>query len=551
MTGVSSGALIVDFASFDEVTDGLVLINNFPYDGQVDVPSTDIYGSHPIALSLMTVNGETIDESRIIIHVETVLGRDLVWDGSAFHSNWLAHSSVELFESNETQGFDEARFRLHFMQGFASLEWVKVYVEARTDLETLITDYTFQIEDLTAPEIELAYTQTLPKVVIQFNEDLDMAAMTNVRDISGNLTIVPRNGLTPARIIAASPVFLESDVGLFLGIIGADVGLNNDIFQVTDFISTRELYFDGAYVSDEVLSSDTLVTLSGYRILGVPDAALQTAYYDPVVASAEYLAPNKVLLHLDMELTAEYPYYIETYGVADLKGNTNNGKKFYFTSEGCGPKSGERWKVEEMLPDYNFSIDQSGDFTRLVSIIQEVYTLLVCDVDTFSEAIDFERADESRLDLLLAHYGNPFSFATSLSANQKRKLLSILVDTYKRGGVENAMESLAALILGFEVDVRPYNNPEDTWRIGEDELGIDTILGPGEQRLLYSFEIEIFVEPTDIQLARLLEIIYYMKPAHTHLIRIITPEYYRLPSINTTGTLDFGDPGMSGWIAAI
>ena len=55
------------------------------------------------------------------------------------------------------------------------------------------------------------------------------------------------------------------------------------------------------------------------------------------------------------------------------------------------------------------------------------------------------------------------------------------------------------------------------------ELGVDTTLGPGEQSLLYSFEVVSGVALSDTQRDQITRIANYMKPGHTHLLQIVEP----------------------------
>jgi hypothetical protein len=134
--------------------------------------------------------------------------------------------------------------------------------------------------------------------------------------------------------------------------------------------------------------------------------------------------------------------------------------------------------------------------------------------------------DSSNLDALLLHLGNPFSFATSLSDDEKRRLASILVEGYKKKGTETGLEGIINYVLGITVDIQPSRDVSGQWTLGVGQLGDDTVLGPGTSYLLYSFDVEVTAPITGLtaqQRLWLIEMVNWGKPSHTHFSRLIEP----------------------------
>jgi phage tail-like protein len=152
-----------------------------------------------------------------------------------------------------------------------------------------------------------------------------------------------------------------------------------------------------------------------------------------------------------------------------------------------------------------------------------VVDLLLCDVDRWTDIIDVDVAEERYLDQMLIGLGNPFSFAAELDADDKRRLIRVLVGIYQLKGTARGIIDAIRFFLGIEVEIVTYLGDPDIWVMGEDELGVGTFLGPGDQRARFSFEIISPVGLTDEQRERIRAIVDLMKPGHTHLIRIVEP----------------------------
>lgn len=391
--------------------------------------------------------------------------------------------------------------------------------------------YSFTIEDLTKPELLSAKTRGLTQVRVKFNEDVIQGTglpgdALAIKNIGAGISILPASGPNPARLIASRDVFLATDVGLYLGVAGADNALNNDIFEIASFISPREVEITPTDVIEEALPEGAIVTVCPYRVDGVPDASRVNPYFNPVVVGIESVAADEVELTLHTEITQKRLYGLFCVGVEDLKGNAMVKQSVEFTTEACNVPQ-ERIDAEfdyvSFMPEENLEQDKTRDLERFLRVLDEPMQLLFCDIDNFPTILDVDLIAEENLDALLDHLGAPFSFTRNLPAQDKRRLAGILVQAYKRKGVEVAIEAFVNFVLGVEIDVRPYLAFGDEWVLGESELGVDTILGVGTLFLRYSFEVEAFSDLTEVKRRQLIEIVQYMKTSHTHFVRLIEP----------------------------
>ncbi len=127
-----------------------------------------------------------------------------------------------------------------------------------------------------------------------------------------------------------------------------------------------------------------------------------------------------------------------------------------------------------MVPMKNRQEDATRDLERFSNCIQEVLSLLLNDVDRFTEQFDPDTATEDQIDAMLYDMGNPFDLAElMLTPNDRRKLLRFLVDIYKLKGTASGVEGTVWFLLGEQVEVVEY--AAEGWILGEDELGNGSI----------------------------------------------------------------------------
>lgn len=263
------------------------------------------------------------------------------------------------------------------------------------------------------------------------------------------------------------------------------------------------------------------------------------------VAVVEPSDPTSVDVTVDIEMSFDAPYRVIVVNVTDLFGNEvaapyNSAE---YTSLEAPFPAGRRFRLIEFVPNMNRLEDETGEMELWILIKQDVVDLLLCTIDEWLDILDPDVAPERFLDAMLADLGNPFFFV-DLTENDKRRLLRILVDIYKAKGTKQGIIDVVRFFTGLTITIEIYNGlgfelahadnptldgqnppsgPGDELSAPGTEAPGAGELGPGERRLLYSFEVHSAIVLTDEQRDRITDIVELMKPAHTHLIRIVEP----------------------------
>lgn len=132
----------------------------------------------------------------------------------------------------------------------------------------------------------------------------------------------------------------------------------------------------------------------------------------------------------------------------------------------------DHWTM--MIPLKNRQEDSTRDLERFSNCIAEVLGLLLSDIDRFTDQFDPDLASDENIDAMLYDMGNPFTWPELvLTADEKRKLLRVLIEIYKLKGTKIGIESTIQFILGYDVTVVPY--ALEGWVLGIDELGSGSI----------------------------------------------------------------------------
>lgn len=242
----------------------------------------------------------------------------------------------------------------------------------------------------------------------------------------------------------------------------------------------------------------------------------------PAVVEVEQEAADTFVLTFPEELSFGRRYLMQAFDVDDLAGNRMVEGEAEFVAALCPNSPGDRvFELITFLPLAVQEADETGDQRALIAMMQEIFDLLLCDIDQFqARVVDPETAEERFVDVALCDMGNPFDFE-DLDLAGKRRLLLSLIGMYKLKGTAPGIIAAVRFFLGIDVEVDAFG--EDGWRLGEDELGETTVLNTGVQRLLYSFQIISPIILTDDERDRILKIGIYMKVAHEHLVRIVEP----------------------------
>jgi phage tail-like protein len=285
--------------------------------------------------------------------------------------------------------------------------------------------------------------------------------------------------------------------------------------------TTVRVVFDEGMDLGPSTDATSALNPSSYSVTLVPADDRQAGVATTVLSVAQgndtAVAGDTVVLTLDIELSFWRTYSVSVDGPADEADNLLAGPQSVQFQSWTPPgwPADRSFLLWEMFSADCRNRDIHGDLERLLSTWQDVVDLLLWEQDRFPRIWDIDNAPEPNIDALLMDLGNPFRF--DLTLIQKRRLASIIVAAYKQMGTKAAIINLARFFLQITVTVTAW--ADDTWVIGESELGVDTDLGPSGDngwRELYTFTVESTTVLTEEQRRWLGQIVDEVKPHHTH-----------------------------------
>jgi phage tail-like protein len=162
--------------------------------------------------------------------------------------------------------------------------------------------------------------------------------------------------------------------------------------------------------------------------------------------------------------------------VTDEAGNPLATGTAAFLGWGPDPVAGRAWRIwEQMIPVKNRTEDAAlGDLRRFVGCLDEQLAWNLYHVDRWTDRFNPDLASDTQIDELLADLGNPFAWTDlDLTANQRRRLLRLLVDIYRLKGTAVGIEDTIRLLLGVTCTV--VEAAGIGWRLGYDALGVGRV----------------------------------------------------------------------------
>jgi phage tail-like protein len=171
-------------------------------------------------------------------------------------------------------------------------------------------------------------------------------------------------------------------------------------------------------------------------------------------------------------MTIDGPYSVAVAGTAtDESGNAidvASGTFTGFAPDAPPERAFDYWRL--CVPAKNKAEDVTLDLERFARTINETLGYLFAQTDHWIDEFDPDRCSDANIDAMLEDAGNPFTWAElDLTANQRRKLLRVLVDIYKLKGTAPGIEDVIYFLLGKVVTVVPYS--VEGWVLGVDLLG--------------------------------------------------------------------------------
>jgi len=330
------------------------------------------------------------------------------------------------------------------------------HIPAATPAQTYL--YSFTIEDLTPPKLISAQGIDPFTVRVTFDDDMALSGTSSALDLANWANTIQRWNVDPLP-------------GVTLDVTGV---------VVADVVTPYPVPVAWVYANATARTGAT-----GFVEDDVGKIAFQesdSTYWMLIDTSPTWLAVEigaQFDLTVNWEMTPDCPYEITANpNLEDDAGNTMDPSYSSAAFPGFAPEIPEgrafsHW--EHMIPAKNKREDLTRDLERTSNCIEEVLAWMMYYVDRFTDQFDPDKATDEQIDAMLYDMGNPFSAWTELelTANQKRKLLRILIEIYKSKGTAWGIEQTIFFLLGEVVHVVPYL--QGGWVLGEDALGSGAI----------------------------------------------------------------------------
>lgn len=261
------------------------------------------------------------------------------------------------------------------------------------------------------------------------------------------------------------------------------------------------------------------------------------------IGGTDYIVSTKVWVHTDFQHTARAGYHVL---VENVRGGPagpalpDDADEADWTGYTPSQVSRASLRIIETLPGILRRMDDegTGDLAGFFTAVQEVFERVLEDVDAFFyDLCEIDRARPEFLDAILYDLGNPFFGLLDLTTNEKRKLISLLVDMYREKGTCEGIVNAVLVFTGLQLS-GCSNAWVDTWRLhggsyptttqprgGPYKLDLNARLGPGGGSERWSFWL-LHPTPGSItaaQLAIIAAIVDYMKPAASHYLGVRAP----------------------------
>lgn len=555
------GGLYIDHLREEVASNEVMAINTIPESAEDQVPYDEL-----VRLQIVCTAAEALTLTRVWITRSSDGIKVLAYDSGAggFQAPYNGTNSSATTRSAAGSALnDELVLIIHCTNDYTSLEYVTVEAYGATASFSNTEIYTFQIEDLTAPEPESILWLTPRRALLKFNEPMNTdstpGGSTFVGLTKGNVDVVSTSQL---QLPGVTP--LASWVGYWAGMSGSFYPSNNGYRPITAIdVATHRITLDtaSAYGGDLILDDgidtddagniiqerDITLSISPYRISarlsdeGTSDpiyaAEQYQCAYEPFVVAAE--VPNiadlpsgadtdeYVYLTFNDDISLGRLYTLQLDLVEDLYENAAVAATLDFTSPWFEHDTNRLtfWSPGiQSSPDREDDLGNTATLRKTSVVLQDILQVLWNRSDQLQFLNDPDRCPTAWINHLLYNRGNPFTFPLDTESLQRR-LAAALPGFYKKIGTVVGLTDLLYTLLGIEFTIAAYSTG-DYWTIGSatlGKLGFTTTLGPGSAYRRNAYEVTSPVDLTTEERRIVVDVCTWGDPATKHLHRIIEP----------------------------
>lgn len=555
------GGLYVDHLREEAASSEVMTINAIPEDLEDGVPYDEL-----IRLQIVCTAAEALTLTRVWLTRSSDGIKVLAYDSGAggFQAPYNgASSSVTVRSAAGSALNDEVVLVIDHTGDYTSLEYVTAEAYGATASFTGTDIYTFQIEDLTAPEPESILWLNPRRALLKFNEPMNISSepggSTFVELTKGNVDIV---STSQVQLVGVTP---STDwIGYWVGISGSFYP-NNNLFRPITAVDTTtkritldtSVGYGGDLTIDDGIDTDDsgniiqerIITaaVSSYRLnalLGSEGASdppytaerYQCAYEAfviaaeiPNIADLPAGADIREYVYLDFNDDISYGrlYSIQVDMAEDLFENAASAATLNFTAPWFGYDTDRLgfWSPGiQSPPDREDDLDNTALLRDAAVVLQDLLQLIWHRADQLQYYHDPDRCPKGWIDHLLYNRGNPFTFPLD-TESLSRRLGAALPGFYKKIGTVPGLTDLLYTLLGIEFVIEPFQS-SDYWTIGSatlGKLGFTTTLGPGTAYRRNSYIVTSPVDLTTEERRIVTDVCTWGDPANKHLHRIIEP----------------------------
>ena len=264
------------------------------------------------------------------------------------------------------------------------------------------------------------------------------------------------------------------------------------------------------------------------------------------IDGTDYIVASRVWVHTDYQHTARADYEVTVENVKTTPDGVSIGltpesvQTAAFAGYIVSQVARSTYTMIEQLPAITRRLDDAGtgDLTKLFTALQEVFDRVLEDVDAFfPDLCEIDRARPEFLDSILFDMGDPFSGLFALTTNEKRKLISVLVQMYREKGTCEGVVNVVRFFTGITL-LGCTTSLAGRWRLhggsypsttvppgGPYRLDDSAVLGPGTLEELWSFYV-LYATPgtlTADELEKIAAVVDYMKPASSIYMGVRAP----------------------------
>jgi len=557
------GALYVDGLRYDDPPEAATLINMIPGDGEMGVPED---ATVSLVVASLTA-GALIGVTKVWMTRASDQLRVLAYDqaGGGFQNGFTGTATPR--SSVGTVTLDELALTLVPPVNFLSqdLITVEVYCEVVGEPHGFNLSYGFQIADTTAPTLYDIFWLDPQKARVQFDEPvLQSTAKGGALYLQSTVGGVEILSSSTVRVTGLPPS--QDWVGLWAGIAGSAWPANNGYRKVTAVnVSARTVTLDttgdrgqmvpddGRDLTDEgklFRRRDLRFVVSPYRIRARMDLEAQglpptdpdgiQCAYEPLptkvssVPAAELASgadPDEfVYLEVHDLISFGRRYQFQATQIQDQHQNTATDISLVFTSPTWGIPGNTLgfWSPGIVAPrDPEWDMAHSGELRRMAVVLQDGLNCLHWHNRVIELLYEAHLAPEDWIEHWLYTRGMPFRFDLQ-TLSTMRRLPETLPRLYRKVGLASAIEEMIFVVLGLEMEVRPFVT--DTYWILDDAtwsvLDYTTVLGPSTAFHRNCYEIVSPKDLTDEEQNIVRQIAEWADPMNMHLIRILMPSTY-------------------------